>query len=492
MTLQEGGNCSSASPLVDWDQPYTPYRNNAEKVLKLRIDIDGETTTAASINTRNEQIQEIVEILCPFLGNPNNDSNGDCDPPTPRQCFEIKPLTGGLSNHLFLISNDAKTVLVRIHPDDDDDDDDERKNGNETANANANGNGTVGFSFVDRESEPKFAVWLASHKDKLAPTVYGRFLNGRVEEFYANVRPLSCVEMKFYAPWIAQRMAAFHALEAPPLDVLPRPAKAATLYETVASWLSEAQATGHENESERIGDDEFLRDLSTEWAWLEKELTSPPQQTAAKCQKANDDNDRSIAAEALEFIRRVAVTHMDCQPLNILIDVENNDNHGGNEEAVGAADVARGSNRLRLIDYEYAGWNPVAADIANTFCEYCEMTNLCADFDNEYPTPVQQNVFLWNYLMHLDPLRAKRFSSYPSRNPESNNNDQIAAEDKEWDIFSATLQQEIGRFSLLSHLGWAIWSVVKAREEDCIDFDYMAYARHRMEGYAWAKKRFIV
>uniref|UniRef100_A0A7S4AFJ1 Uncharacterized protein n=1 Tax=Pseudo-nitzschia australis TaxID=44445 RepID=A0A7S4AFJ1_9STRA len=143
-----------------------------------------------------------------------------------------------------------------------------------------------------------------------------------------------------------------------------------------------------------------------------------------------------------------------------------------------------------------------AADIANTFCEYCEMSNLCADYDKEYPTPAQQDVFFWNYLLHSDPIRAKKFSSYSRRtmqqmktetqNPGVSSNRNDDDDDKEWNLFSTTLQQEVGRFSLLSHLGWAVWSILKRQEQDGVDFDYMAYARHRMDGYAWAKKRFIV
>lgn len=140
-----------------------------------------------------------------------------------------------------------------------------------------------------------------------------------------------------------------------------------------------------------------------------------------------------------------------------------------------------------------------AADIANTFCEYCEMTNLCADFDKEYPTLAQQESFFWHYLLRADPPRAKQFLMNAQRHQEGENNFDGIDEhvegppsDAEWNLFCTALQHEVGRFSLLSHLGWAIWSVVKAKEEDGVDFDYMAYARHRMDGYAWAKERFII
>jgi hypothetical protein len=118
------------------------------------------------------------------------------------------------------------------------------------------------------------------------------------------------------------------------------------------------------------------------------------------------------------------------------------------------------------------------------------MSNLCADYDKEYPTFAQQDDFFWQYLLQSNPTRAKQFSSY-SRRQEGTKID-TDDNDTEWQLFSTTVQQEVGRFSLLSHLGWAIWSIIRAKEEEGIDFDYMVYARHRMDGYTWAKKKFCI
>jgi len=444
---------------------YTEYRNNAQKVLKLRID-----TTASSEECRS-QITKVVQTLCPFM------IRGDED-----YTLHIKPLTGGLSNHLFLVSNsdfstdivggdtaETDTVMVRIHPDGPDGDSNKRDNNQEEA-----------FSIIDRECETKLASWLALQREDLphsrgsmAPTMYGRFENGRVEEFYSNVRPLAWAEMKTYAPWIAQSMASFHSLGAPPEDVLPRPTtddgtSSTTINQTMHTWLKEAHEMQLDETTRK-----FLTGLSREWDWLESILAEPPQQQSL------EGGDSSVVADALAFIRRVTITHMDCQPLNILINDQ--DDEKKCDDAVNAPDT------LRLIDFEYSGWNPIAADIANTFCEYCEMSNLCADYDKEYPTPAQQDNFFWHYLLHADPARAKNFSSYLLRQDGKS-----IDTDTEWQLFSKTLQREVGRFTLLSHLGWAIWSVIKAEEEDGIDFDYLGYARHRMDGFAWSKKKFCV
>jgi len=425
---------------------HTDYRNNAQKVVKLRVEME------ASAEDLRSQIVRVLEVLCPFLLSDGQDSP-----------IRIKPLTGGLSNHLYLVSNTDLTdttdapnaVLVRIHPDGDDHETEEEE-----------------FCIVDRAFETNFLAWLASqhedlphNKGTMAPTMYGRFENGRVEEFYPNVRPIAWGEMKVYGRWLAQSMASFHTLDPPPEEILRRPptsddTSSATIYKTMIAWLKQADS-GQLDEPTS----EFLKELSREWDWLATTLAKPPQ-----------DADGPVVTEALDFIRRMSITHMDCQPLNILVRLD--------ESADSSDDSPPALKSLRLIDYEFAGWNPIAADIANTFCEYCEMTNLCADYDKEYPSPAQQDEFFWHYLLQSNPTRAKQFSSY-YRREEGKRSD-----DAEWELFSATLQREVGRFSLLSHLGWAIWAIVKLQEDDGIDFDFLVYARHRMDGFAWAKKKF--
>jgi thiamine kinase-like enzyme len=190
----------------------------------------------------------------------------------------------------------------------------------------------------------------------------------------------------------------------------------------------------------------FLEQLESEWKWLFHEL------------QASRGYDTPIQAQALHFIRQVVVTHMDCQSLNILKDMT----------------AAKDDKTIRLIDFEYAGWNPRAADIANTFCEYCDMNNLCADYEREYPSRSQQNDYLLSYVRHADSNLAAQLTQI-----------------QQWEPFLATLRAEVGRFSALSHLAWSIWSVVKSRESSNIDFEYMVYARHRMDGYQFAKQQFF-
>jgi hypothetical protein len=102
------------------------------------------------------------------------------------------------------------------------------------------------------------------------------------------------------------------------------------------------------------------------------------------------------------------------------------------------------------------------------------MNNLCADYEREYPSRSQQNDYLLSYVRHADSHLAAQLT-----------------EAQQWEPFLDTLRAEVGRFSALSHLVWSIWSVVKSRESSNIDFDYTVYARHRMDGYHFAKQQFF-
>lgn len=346
-------------------------------------------------SNRDDQIRQIAIQMCPFLvGREVELNHAMCsvavDEKPSESSLSVKPLLGGLSNELFVV---ADTVLVRIHPDD-------------------------SVSMVDREKESHLVAWLS--RQYMAPIFYGRFQNGRVEELYHNVEPLTYKEMVAYGPYIAQAMADFHSLVSP-THVMPKPV-IPSRFETVDHWVKTILCS-------TSASTELAQRIVREWQWLKQELLT--ERTGSK---------------ALEFIREVVLTHMDCQSLNILKDTS-----------------SHLPGRIRLIDFEYAGWNPRAADIANTFCEHCDMNNICADFEQEFPSETVQNNFLKAYLERCRPELLKEDSVFE------------------------TLRGEIGRFTLLSHLGWAAWSVVMDNEGATIDFDYLAYAKHRLDGYNWGK-----
>jgi thiamine kinase-like enzyme len=473
------------------------YRDNAEQVLAKSIDIRSPQCT--------DQILEIARILTPFVMHKNSSSSSstsivhegeekECESIMDSYNIIIEPLGGGLSNELFTVrypvpsKQKDRTILVRIHPeeerkvdddsedttdhdndndndndnDDDDNDEERRSRASKSQSQQQSDSSHPYLTLVDREIENQLVAWLSTQG--IAPIYYGRFRNGRVEEFFENVVPLSCHEMKYYAPHIACRLAEFHHL-IPPHHILPKPNQMSEAYHfvNVNKWFLMAthycNNNNNNNKKNKPEDAQFLESVQQEWEWLQSYLLS----------EDSDDNPMSpIQKQAYSFIRQLVMAHMDGQSLNILRDTTMTNP---------TTTTASKKNPIRLIDFEYAGWNPRAADIANTFCEYCDMNNLCAKYDQEYPSINDQNVFLRAYLEKADPSMVQQLNQQ---------------EPSQWDIVLEVLRTEINKFTLLSCLGWTVWSVVKANEElNGIDFDYMQYGRHRMEGYNYFKSQFI-
>jgi thiamine kinase-like enzyme len=319
--------------------------------------------------------------------------------------LEVRPLSGGLSNELFVVTSLSTlvSVLVRIHP-------------------------PENHTIVDRDVENRLVAWLS--QQGMAPIFYGRFENGRVEEFYADVSPLRSQEMKDYAPKIARVLSDFHRLEVPATILAKPTTNVPSWFLTVDEWVESIQ---HVHDTTNLA---LCEKIATEWKWLRHWLLEE--------HALEDEAERG----ALRWVRQNVLTHMDGQSLNVLKQVN----------------ATNGQGPIRLIDFEYSGWNPRAADLANTFCEFCDMNNLKGDYETEFPCTQVQNDFLMAYLEGTS-------LQEPS------------------DAVIRVLRQEIGRFTLLSHLGWAAWGVIMSRS--VIEFDYIQYSRHRMDGYDHHKEQFF-
>jgi thiamine kinase-like enzyme len=166
---------------------------------------------------------------------------------------------------------------------------------------------------------------------------------------------------------------------------------------------------------------------------------------------------------------------MDCQSLNLL------------------RSTSDSTQPIRLIDYEYAGLNPRAVDLANTFCEFTDMNNLRADYERQYPDEETQNTLLRAYLSEIVRSTNNGDSTQPSWRRYCRRDDDDDGSLVVGGAFLEALRSEIGRYTVLSHVQWAIWSLVQHYR--CrllsIDFDYAAYASHRLTGYQHHRRRFF-
>ncbi|KAK9156601.1 hypothetical protein Scep_003175 [Stephania cephalantha] len=248
--------------------------------------------------------------------------------------------------------------------------------------------------FFDREDEIRAFECMSRHGQ--GPRLLGRFANGRVEEFI-HARTLSAADLRDLeiSALIAAKLREFHGLEVPgPMEII--------LWDRLRNWLGAAKSVCPPEEAKMLR----LEVMDEEVSCLEEELRRGNHQCIGFC-------------------------HNDLQYGNIMMDEE--------------------TRSITIIDYEYAGHNPVAFDIANHFCE------MAADY-------------------HTDTPHILDFTKYPGDEPS--------------DFEVEELLQDIRKYTLTSHLLWGLWGIISAHVNK-IDFDYMEYARQRFQQY-WLTKPVIV
>lgn len=126
-----------------------------------------------------------------------------------------------------------------------------------------------------------------------------------------------------------------------------------------------------------------------------------------------------------------------------------------------------------MVDFEYAAPNPVAFDIANHFHEwtadYQSSTPHLLD-PSRYPTMEERQNFYRAYLAHSRSIDTCT-SSVPMLHSEV-----------------SQLERQVRIWSPASHAMWTVWGIVQAQDslergELEPEFDYLAYATCRMEGF---------
>lgn len=123
---------------------------------------------------------------------------------------------------------------------------------------------------------------------------------------------------------------------------------------------------------------------------------------------------------------------------------------------------------ITIIDYEYASYNPVAYDIANHFCE------MAADY-------------------HTDTPHVLDYSKYPGPEERGRFIEQYLVSSGEEEASEALIDQmlnDVEKYALASHIFWGLWGIISAHVNN-IDFDYISYAKQRLEQY-WLMKPLVL
>ncbi|KAM7266428.1 hypothetical protein ACFE04_004325 [Oxalis oulophora] len=145
--------------------------------------------------------------------------------------------------------------------------------------------------------------------------------------------------------------------------------------------------------------------------------------------------------------QEIGFCHNDLQYGNIMIDEE--------------------TNAITIIDYEYASYNPVAYDIANHFCE------MAADYHSETP-------HILDYSKYPELEERKRFIKVYLNC--------AGKEEKEEEV--EQLVNDVEKYTLANHLFWSLWGIISNYVNN-IEFDYIEYARQRLNRYWFVKSQVL-
>lgn len=130
-------------------------------------------------------------------------------------------------------------------------------------------------------------------------------------------------------------------------------------------------------------------------------------------------------------------------------------------------------NSIKFIDYEYAGLNYQAYDIANHFNEFAGVES--PDY-SLFPSRELQLDWLRIYLTSF----YSKLSRFYVR--QSDDESAIRVPDKVDDAMVSDFYDEVNLFTLLSHFMWAVWSLFQA-QNSVLDFDFVWYANVRFDEY---------
>ncbi|KAI0322304.1 kinase-like protein, partial [Amylostereum chailletii] len=334
----------------------------------------------------------------------------------------VHKVSGSLTNAVFFVSSPtSRTLLLRIY-------------------------GPSSGSLISRPRE-LHTLHVLSATYHMGPRVYGTFDNGRIEEYFDSVA-LSASEMRDQrtSRFIGARMAELHSVDVAALDDHPSPHRLITAEKNVLSWISPARRvlanpTVPDSARKALDLDTFHQAWSRYVARL----------------KASDKASSGPSV----------FCHNDAQYGNLLRLHKLKEDVPEHHEII-------------VVDFEYAGPNPAAFDIANHFHEwtanYHSTTPHLLD-STRYPTPVDRDNFYRAYLSHRQlPLPSGRMTAYLSL-PAELQADELS-----------TLEYQVRAWSPMSHAMWAIWGIVQAREDIEAgvaepEFNYVEYARCRMAGF---------
>lgn len=336
----------------------------------------------------------------------------------------VQRVSGALTNAVFFVSNKSSrkfpTLLLRIY-------------------------GPSSWALISRPRELHILHKLSSIYH-IGPLVYGTFENGRIEEYFKSTTlKEEDIRDPTISRWIGARMAEFHSVDMEEVSLPDEVPPADKQWEIsvkncISSWLGPAnEVLSLPSIDPAIRQELDLSRFEKEWKFYMQWSTKV---------KDNTSGSKTVFA------------HNDTQYGNLL-------------RLADSVIVTDEHRQLIVVDFEYAGPNPAAYDIANHFHEWT------ANYHGSTPHLLDRSRY---------PTFAERRNFYSSYVKHSNLLGEDPVDSSEIEELLAALDYQVRIWSPASHGMWAIWGIVQAQEdiENNVtepEFDYIGYAKGRMEAF---------
>ncbi|BFZ55518.1 hypothetical protein PYCC9005_002559 [Savitreella phatthalungensis] len=313
----------------------------------------------------------------------------------------VKNIASALTNMVYRVVLDDKAFLLRIF-------------------------GKNVLHLIDREYETSVLARLAHHR--IGPRLLGKFKNGRVEQ-WLDSSEVTAEEAREATTslYVARRMREFHDH----IALVPAERGKLSCLVNINSWVAALPRRKLTPSFRR-----FLKHIQDYVDWLEQEKIMP---SSILPPDGLMEDEESLAARKKAFGAELVLCHNDLQPGNLL-------------RVRGGPGVIE-HKTLEVIDFEYAGPNPRAFDLANHFCEWMADYNAVYGKPHKlhverYPTRQEADNFLQEYL---------RFGRVMRRAPGDDRPMKAVTPEE-----MAHLRRQIDLWRPLCNAQWAVWGVVQA------------------------------
>ena len=358
---------------------------------------------------RQDSHSELIDTFLKCIGSLDIDPWRSASP----EKLSVVKITGGLTNILYKVSltaglrtSNSPEILVRIYG--------------------------AADGLLDREKENRILERLS--ESGISPRLIAKFAWGRFEEFLSTRSPLkSGVDMVRITPdcdMVALIAACLRQMHSVDLR-LDHKSFSANVFEVTRRWLTLISSFG-------------------------SDIIKP----SSKCPQFETPAVPNLSEQAA-FVKHICLNRIVCHPRVVSSPTCQrllNQVLCHNDMLAGNLLFDESDKSLRLIDFEYSGYNYAVADIANVCAAVCESIMLSGepqDVGKNFPSSQIQLHFVQKYF-------GDNYIIDPSEHEP--------------------ILLLIRAFAMAEELRWTIWGILQSKQQ-VGDFDYCMYYNSRFNAY---------